>query len=220
MQDFSRGTSRNFQEVRHARGIYASGAGTGPGGRRPRRGAGGLRHRPGGTGGGQRPQPPGGEAAHLLPRRDGGHPAGQRGPRHLAAGRLRPLCDAGALSHVRRGHPQRPHSTGLLRRTGSGDGCLRRGAEPVHGGLPPSAGAGGRGAGGGLPPGADGFLPKSPINGFSTFRLIIVSLVFVALLNLPAKRHLFCLFRWYLFQNVYGTIRTSRTYAIQTGEPI
>ena len=82
--------------------------------------------------------------------------------------------------------PQRPHSTGLLRRTGSGDGCLRRGAEPVHGGLPPSAGAGGRGAGGGLPPGADGFLPKSPINGFSTFRLVVVSLVFVALLNLPA----------------------------------
>ena len=28
-------------------------------------------------------------------------------------------------------------------------------------------GAGGRGAGGGLPPGADGFLPKSPINEFS-----------------------------------------------------
>lgn len=28
MPDFSRGTSRNFQEVRHARGIYASGTGT------------------------------------------------------------------------------------------------------------------------------------------------------------------------------------------------
>ena len=64
-----------------------------------------------------------------------------------------------------------------------------------YGGLPPPAGAGGRGAGGGLPPGADGFLPKSPINEFSAFRLIIVSLVFVALLNLPAKRRLFYLFR-------------------------
>ena len=61
--------------------------------------------------------------------------------------------------------------------------------------MDPSAGAGGRGAGGGLPPGADGFLPKSPINEFSAFRLIIVSLVFVVLLNLPAKRRLFYLFR-------------------------
>ena len=65
----------------------------------------------------------------------------------------------------------------------------------VHGGLPPSAGAGGRGAGGGLPPGADGFLPKYPINEFFTFRLIIVSFIFVVPLNLPAKRRLFCLFR-------------------------
>lgn len=44
-------------------------------------------------------------------------------------------------------------------------------------------------------PGADGFLPKSPINEFSKFRLIIVSFIFVIPLNLPAKRRLFCLFR-------------------------
>ena len=48
---------------------------------------------------------------------------------------------------------------------------------------------------GGVLAGADGFLPKSPINEFSAFRLIIVSLVFVVLLNLPAKRRLFYLFR-------------------------
>ena len=53
----------------------------------------------------------------------------------------------------------------------------------------------GRGAGGGLPPGADGFLPKSPINEFPTFYLVIVSLVFVVPPNLPAKRRLFYLFR-------------------------
>ena len=54
---------------------------------------------------------------------------------------------------------------------------------------------GGRHSGRGLPPGADGFLPKSPINEFSTFYLVVVSLVFVALLNLLAKRRLFYLFR-------------------------
>ena len=47
-----------------------------------------------------------------------GQVVGQRDPWHLAAGRLRVICDPGALPHVRRGHPQRPHPPGVVRRPG------------------------------------------------------------------------------------------------------
>ena len=93
------------------------------------------------------------------------------------------------------GYPECPYPPGLVRRPGRGLRCLRRRDQPVYGELPQPARPGGRHSGRGLPPGADGFLPKSPINEFSAFRLIIVSLVFVVLLNLPAKRRLFYLFR-------------------------
>ena len=46
-----------------------------------------------------------------------------------------PMCAGAILT---------PAFHGSITAHGSGDGCLRRGAEPVHGGLPPSAGAGGR----------------------------------------------------------------------------
>ena len=49
-------------------------------------------------------------------------------PGHLAAGGLRAVCDPGALPHVRRGHPERPHPPGVVRRPGRGLRCLRRGA--------------------------------------------------------------------------------------------
>ena len=74
--------------------------------------------------------------------------------------------------------------------------------------------------GGGLPPGADGFLPTPAITHSISSERIVLSSTFVVMPNLSHLQPGFCLFRWYLFQNVYGTIRTSRTYAIQTGEPI
>ena len=46
--------------------------------------------------------------------------------------------------HVRRGHSQRPHPAGVVRRPGRGHGGLRRRDEPVHGVLPPPARTGGR----------------------------------------------------------------------------
>ena len=41
----------------------------------------------------------------------------------MAAEPLRPVCDAGALPHVRRGHHQRPHPRPLLRREEEKAGC-------------------------------------------------------------------------------------------------
>ncbi len=42
--------------------------------------------------------------AAVSSRGDGGHRPGQCGAGQLAAGRVRPVCDAGALPHVRWGH--------------------------------------------------------------------------------------------------------------------
>ena len=50
--------------------------------------------------------------------------------------RLRSWRLDGCTPYVALEPPERsPHSTGLLRRTGSGDGCLRRRAEPLYGAL-------------------------------------------------------------------------------------
>ena len=49
---------------------------------------------------------------------------------------------------------------------------------------------------------------------------IISSVVNELLLNNEIELKILCLKEKNFFQNVYGTIRTSRTYAIQTGEPI
>ncbi len=52
---------------------------------------------------------------HGFSRGDGGHRPGQPDAGDLAAGRLRAVCDTGAMSHVRRGHSQRPHPEGVVR---------------------------------------------------------------------------------------------------------
>ena len=50
------------------------------------------------------------------PCRDAGDPGGGRGGRLAAPDRRRPLCDAGALRHVRGGDFLRPHPPALFRR--------------------------------------------------------------------------------------------------------
>ena len=67
-----------------------------------------------------------------------------------------------ALPHVRRGHPQRPDLPGVVRRPGQRLRRLRRGGEPLHGGLPPPAGPGRGDPGGCVPGGTDGLFPGPP----------------------------------------------------------
>ena len=49
----------------------------------------------------------------------------------LAAPPVHPVCDPGALPHVRGRHYQLPHRDGALRRAGREGGGLRLGAQPV-----------------------------------------------------------------------------------------
>lgn len=52
---------------------------------------------------------PGGTGRRHLPRGAGGHTGRMRQDRKLASSRLYPLCNVGAMPHVRRRDHQRPH---------------------------------------------------------------------------------------------------------------
>ena len=65
-----------------------------------------------------------------------------------------------ALSHVRRGHSERPYPPPLLRRRRPGAGGLRRRDEPLHGGLPPCPRRSRRHTKRGVCRGAGGLLPR------------------------------------------------------------
>ena len=80
----------------------------------------------------------------------------------LGSWRLRVICDAGAVPHVRRGHSQRPDSQGVLRCTGQCLRRLRRRDQPVYGAVPSPARSGGRNFGRGLSSGTGGIFRKAP----------------------------------------------------------